>query len=336
LTVCRKEPIMRQSAANPSEREARLLQTLVNWLAVGLAVAGLVGCVGTDYIADAPILGASRIDIVPASAALTVGESIELRAIFVDEAGQSIDDVRFTWTSADTTIAGISEAGVLLGHSEGQVAVFAAADGVTSEQILVGVVADAETQVATVAISPAALTLAPGDTLSFQVESLNAAGAFLPGQSYTWSSSDSLVLQVDAQGHATAVASGSATVQARTSGRNSNEAHITIMAASRSGSFVGRDDSHENRGVALLQPGTDGALVLSFADDFFVTTGPGLEVFLSPVDVVGPGSLGLGPIQSARGAQAYPLAAGVGLTEHNWVLIHCVPFNITFGKARLQ
>jgi Electron transfer DM13 len=28
--------------------------------------------------------------------------------------------------------------------------------------------------------------------------------------------------------------------------------------------------------------------------------------------------------------------AGVTLTTYNWVIIHCVPFNVTFGYAQLQ
>ncbi|MDA0336059.1 MAG: DM13 domain-containing protein [bacterium] len=214
----------------------------------------LAGCVGTDYIADAPAQGVSRIDVQPTSVAVAVGQIVGLQAVFIDEAGQVVADIDFTWTSSNPAVAGISEAGVLSGLGEGQAYVFASTADVVSDSILVGVVADAENQV----------------------------------------------------------------------------------AATRAGAFVGRDDNHENRGTALLQPGMDGALVLSFSDDFYVTAGPGLEIFLATQDAVGPGSLGIGPLQSDRGAQAYPLSGSVRLTDYNWVLIHCVPFNITFGKARLQ
>ncbi len=110
----------------------------------------------------------------------------------------------------------------------------------------------------------------------------------------------------------------------------------SASAPARAGAFVGRDDSHENTGSATLGPGGDGVFALTFSADFFVTAGPGLEVFLTPSDGVGPGSLGLGTLQTTRGAQTYTLSADATVGEYNWVLIHCVPFNITFGKARLQ
>lgn len=313
-----------------------MLKTLVIWLLTCVAGVSLGGCVGTDYIADAPNQSPSRIDVEPAMAAVAVGESLGLQAVYVDEAGQAVTDVTFTWLSSDPAVAEISEAGVLSGRSTGQVIVLASAAGVVSDSILIGVVANTQTQVATVRITPGAQALTPGDAISFTAESLNATGVSLPGQTYTWSSSDPLVVQIDAQGQASALTVGSVTVRAETSGITSNSARITVMGAARSGKFVGRDANHENRGTALLQPGTDGALMLTFSDDFFVTAGPGLEVFLSPGSTVGPGALGLGPIQHNQGTQAYPLSAGVALATHNWVIIHCVPFNITFGKAQLQ
>ena len=85
-----------------------------------------------------------------------------------------------------------------------------------------------------------------------------------------------------------------------------------------------------------MQEADAGGLELVFGEDFVVSEGPRLEVFLSATNRVGPGSLQLIPVQRFFGPQTYSIDPGVGIGDFDWVIIHCVPFNVTFGYAQLQ
>lgn len=302
----------------------------------GLAALWLTGCVGTDYLADPPGQIPPRLEVRPRMTALEVGEQVALEAVYFDELGRPVGGVELTWFSSDPAVASVSPGGVISGRSVGQVVIVAAAGTAMRDSVLVGVVADPAAQVATVVVTPASGSLGVGDSLALTAAGYNLGGARLEGLTYTWSSSDVDVVRIEADGTARALAAGTAAVWATTAGIASNAVSLTVMGQERVGVFVSRDPDHECRGTAYLRPGADGDLALDFGDDFFVTAGPALEVYLSKADRVGPGAVSLGPLQSTRGAQRYRLPADSGLADFDWVLIHCVPFNITFGKAQLK
>ena len=81
---------------------------------------------------------------------------------------------------------------------------------------------------------------------------------------------------------------------------------------------------------------TDTGLQLRFLDSFSVSNGPDLHVYLSTENRVNGRSLDLGDLQSTRGAQTYTLPNTVEMDEFDYVLIHCLPFNVTFGFALLD
>ena len=79
-----------------------------------------------------------------------------------------------------------------------------------------------------------------------------------------------------------------------------------------------------------------GGLAITLDSDFSSASGPALEVYLSHRRGNGPGAISLGPLQRTRGEQTYSVPDGVSLTDFDFVLIHCVPFNVTFGVAELE
>lgn len=76
--------------------------------------------------------------------------------------------------------------------------------------------------------------------------------------------------------------------------------------------------------------------MLNFGSDFSSSNGPGLAVFLSTTSGRNSGSLNLGNLQRNSGNQDYSVSGNVELGDFDWVIIHCVPFNITFGFAELK
>jgi hypothetical protein len=298
------------------------------------AVGLLFGCVGTDYISDPPVALEPRIVISPDMAALQVGSSLDLAAVYFDETGTQIEGAAVDWSVSDAAIASIDAQGTVLGLRQGQVKIAASLAGTVSDSILVGIVDNSE-QIALVQVSPGRLDLEPGESAALTAISLNTLGDTL-ASAYTWFSSDTAVVRVDAQGSVTALAPGSAEVSAIADGVTSNASRVSVLGAARAGTFIPRPGSrYACEGSAELRPNGNG-LEVAFGNDFLVTNGPRLEVFLSPTSEVGPGSINVGPLQNTIGAQAYPLPPGAALDTYNWVIIHCVPFNISFGWAQLQ
>lgn len=104
------------------------------------------------------------------------------------------------------------------------------------------------------------------------------------------------------------------------------------------GSFVPR--AHAGSGTASIEQAQDGGRRLFFADDFATDNGPRLAVYLSkqPVDAMSgfvDGALRLGPLQGAKGSQAYPLPDGAELAAFRAVIVWCDDFSVLFTAAPL-
>jgi hypothetical protein len=101
-----------------------------------------------------------------------------------------------------------------------------------------------------------------------------------------------------------------------------------------SGDFTGADDFHMGSGTATIYQLDDGSQVLRL-EDFEVTNGPDLHVFLIPQDGSMDGSVDLGSLKGNIGDQNYEIPIGVDITQLGSVMIYCVPFSVTFATAAL-
>lgn len=107
----------------------------------------------------------------------------------------------------------------------------------------------------------------------------------------------------------------------------------TGFSSLATGTFVDGEPGHHSSGRALLlQAGSE--YVLRF-EDFSVTNGPGLHVYLARGPRVAEGDLDLGSLKASQGASNYPLPGGVNPRAYDYVVIWCVPFSVQFGYARL-
>lgn len=86
-----------------------------------------------------------------------------------------------------------------------------------------------DSAVASVLVTPAAVTLTVGDTATLSAVARNASGSTLTGATMTWASSDSTVATVSATGRATARRAGSAQITASAGGK-SGSASVTVNA----------------------------------------------------------------------------------------------------------
>ena len=101
------------------------------------------------------------------------------------------------------------------------------------------------------------------------------------------------------------------------------------------GEFAGADDFHQGSGTATIYELEDGSRVLRL-EDFEVTNGPDLHVFLTPGDGNMDRYVDLGSLKGNIGDQNYEIPAEVDVNELDAVIIYCVPFSVLFASASLS
>jgi 3D (Asp-Asp-Asp) domain-containing protein len=297
----------------------------------------LAGCIGTEYIDD-PVSppAATRLVVIPSSVILRPGGAMQFRAHMVDGNGGSTPAFDVHWFSSDTSRVAVDSAGVAVARTIGQARIGAQVNTLTSDAALVTVVAD-QNQVARVEVAPQNVQRRSGESQQFTATAYNMNNQVIGGRLVSWSSSSAGVVSINASGLATAQSAGSASIVATIDSIESLPATFTVMSNVRTGMFVTRPGSgHPVQGTATLNQGSNGALVLSFGSNFSSAGGPDVRVYLSTTSSVGANSIDLGRLQRFTGSQSYNIPSGVQLSTYDWIIIHCVPFNITFGYARLQ
>ena len=163
-----------------------------------------------------------RVSVTPDSAALLVGDTVRLSAAAFDALGNEVAGASFTWSSGDTLVAGVDAAGLVRGLGPGRATV-TAASGASSGTALVSV----DQSVERVSVTPDSASLLVGDTVRLSAAALDALGNEVAGASFTWSSGDTLVAEVDASGLVRGLGPGRATVTA-SSGTASGTALVSV------------------------------------------------------------------------------------------------------------
>lgn len=100
------------------------------------------------------------------------------------------------------------------------------------------------------------------------------------------------------------------------------------------GTFTGFDTLHRASGTARLIR-TDGRVYVRFEDDFTVTNGPDLFVYLGDKDKYDPNA-NLGRLKGNEGSQNYEIPSSIDLGGYSEVWVWCRAFSVPFGKAVLR
>lgn len=291
------------------------------------------GCADDALVDDPGEMVPPRVEVVAPVTALVQGETTQLSATYFDETGEAEPQTTFAWTTSNPSVATVADDATVTGIAPGQTMIQAAAHGVDSDPLTLTVVGNAD-EVADVVITPASATLQPGETQQFEAAVRNVNGDPLPDVAVTWASDAPSIATVDAEGLVTAVATGTAAITATAEGVGSAPATVEVPSPSRSGLFAATA-GHEAGGIATLERQANGSLRLTFGDNFFVTDGPNLFVFLSGLRGVDDTSFQVAELTSTSGGQAY-VVQGVDLDAYEYVVIYCIPFNATFASAQLN
>lgn len=173
--------------------------------------------------ATAPV---ATVSVSPPATSLATGGTVQLTAELRGASGNVLTGRTITWTSSDHAIATVSGTGLVTGVAAGGPVTITATSEGKSGSAEVTVTAS----VATVTVSPPAITLATGETVQLSAELRSADDQVLTGRTITWMSSDPSIATVSGTGLVTAVTSGGPVTITATSDGRSGTAQVTVTA----------------------------------------------------------------------------------------------------------
>lgn len=181
-------------------------------LALGLAALGAaIACsgdtaTGIDGVCDVsnPV---SNILVSPGSATLFFrspprrSDSVQIAETALNRLGGPRTDVSFKFSSGDTSVAVVTDSGLVRARGVGTTNISVSSCGQTSK-VKVTVVSD----VASVVVTPALDSLVAGDSLLLSALALNAGGSPVSGVVFSWASSSAQIATVAPTGDSTSIA----------------------------------------------------------------------------------------------------------------------------------
>jgi uncharacterized protein YjdB len=186
------------------------------------AAAG--GKTGSASVAVAPV-PVKTVAVTPAAATVQAGLTVQLTATPKDSTGAPLTGRVVTWGSNNTALATVSATGLVTAVAPGAATITATSEGKGgSATVTVSAI-----PVASVSVTPPTASIAQGATVQLTGTPLDASNTPLPGRVITWTSSNTGVATVDANGLVTGVGAGSGTITAVSEGK-SGTATITVTA----------------------------------------------------------------------------------------------------------
>ena len=144
---------------------------------------------------------------------MNVGDMVTFRATAQAAGGIARGDATISWSSSDTGVVTITNAGVATAAAVGTATIRASAEGINSSPVMI-TVSEAPPMIATVKVTPDMESITEGETLQFEAVAMTSDGTQISRVEFTWSSSDEMVATVDMTGLATGVVTGETMITA--------------------------------------------------------------------------------------------------------------------------
>jgi uncharacterized protein YjdB len=205
-------------------------QSTVAGLSAQSAAAGLSAQSTAAALSDSAVVNVSAVPVAsvslsPASANTIVGQTVQVTATPLDSTGAALTGRTVTWGSNNAAVATVSASGLVTGAAAGSATITATSEG-KSGTVAVTV---ALAPVASVSVSPAAVSATIGQTAQLTAIPRDASGNALVGRVVTWGSSNTGVATVSGNGLVTSIAVGVAIMTATSEGK-SGTASVTVTA----------------------------------------------------------------------------------------------------------
>ncbi len=169
-------------------------------------------------------LRAASIRISPTEAGLdAIGATVQFAASVRDGNDRVIADAAVTWTSGDTEVASVTDEGLVTARKNGSAVVTA-----VSGQFQASAAVTVSQAVAGIEVAPASVTLTETDgALRVDAAAKDRNGYLVPDARFVWTSSDPLVVSVNALGDLEARSNGNARITV-SSGDVSTNVEVTV------------------------------------------------------------------------------------------------------------
>lgn len=197
-------------------------QGVVTGLAAGNTVVfasidGVLGWVNVTVI-PAPV---ATVTISPSAPSVAAGDSVQLNAVLKDASGNTLTGRVVSWSSGATSIATVTNTGMVIGVAAGTAVITA-----TSEGQVGTVTVTVTSSLRTVTVTPDTATIAPLGTVQLTAVVTDASGTPI-NTPVAWSSDNNVVAQVNSSGKVTGLVPGTAIISAK-AGSATGTATITV------------------------------------------------------------------------------------------------------------
>ena len=157
------------------------------------------------------------------TATVVKGDTLRLIATALDANGHEILEAEILWASLDTMVAAVDQEGLVVGIGPGEVSVTATSLGITGHAtVVVKQTADS------IVVTPAADTIAPGDTLRLVAQVFDENGKRVEGARVVWTSSNARLATVDGDGLVTGRGIGGTSTITAEAGKVQGTAQISV------------------------------------------------------------------------------------------------------------
>ena len=186
--------------------------------------AGVAGIAAVVVVAPVP----TTITVTPDTVDFTaLGQSAQLKAEVRDQIGRVMADPLLSWSSGDTRVAVVDSRGRISAAGNGTAEIRA-----TAEAAIARAVVRVFQSVDSVTVSPAADTIAPGDSLRLVAKAFDENGYAVERAKFRWTSNDVQVAVIDGSGLVWGAGVGTATIEAA-SGQIKATATISVASPDR-------------------------------------------------------------------------------------------------------
>jgi uncharacterized protein YjdB len=215
---------------SPSTRRTSLIAGI---LSLGL-IGAVVACTEmfSSNIEDDEEYAVEDMVLLPTEVFLGIGQTIQLRATFLNALGDTVPGQVDSWTSSDPEVASVDGEGSVTAVSFGTTEITASAkkgggrgrDSAPGQLKKTTKVIVSPDTVASVEVIPTSVSLSVGAALQLEAVVRDADGNVLQGRLVTWYSSNNQVATVDANGNVTGAGPGSAVIAATSEGKQGTAA----------------------------------------------------------------------------------------------------------------
>lgn len=161
--------------------------------------------------------------ITPPTTSVRAGTPVTLVARPQNSSGAAVSVRTIVWSSNNTSVATVSANGVVSTLAPGEARIAASAFGKSAT----ATITVTPRVVASVTVAPATVSMRVGISTPLAAQTLDVDGVVLTGRAVVWSSGNTAVATVNAQGVVTGVSPGAATITATSEGR-SGQAAVTV------------------------------------------------------------------------------------------------------------